>query len=113
MREINGIRILDNDEDHRAYLPEGLTLPIFEGLHAPYGFRTTEYKGRLMWTPASEDDFLRAEAQKLGIDVSEVPRNGGCSSYPCGGRCGIYDAQFCSAHLQFTPNGAYWYCSCP
>ncbi len=113
MKEINGIRILEEGDDHTAYLPEGLILPIFKGLHAPYGFKTMTHEGKLTWTPATEEDYLQAEAQKLGVDVSSVPRNGGCSSYPCGGRCGVYDAQFCSPHLQFTPTGSHWYCSCP
>jgi len=113
MKEINGIRILEEGDDHASYLPEGLGLPIFEGLHAPYGFKTEVHNGKVTWVPATKEDYLKAEAQKLGVDITSVSRDGGCSSYPCGGRCGIYDAQFCSAHLQTTPQGAYWYFSCP
>ena len=113
MKEINGILILEEGDDHEVHLPEGLALPVFEGLHAPYGFKTTVHKGTLTWTPATEDDYLQAEAQKLNVDVSVVPRGGGCSSYPCGGHCGVYNAQFCSPHLQINPGGSYWYCGCP
>jgi hypothetical protein len=110
---VNGIIMLEAGDDHSEHLPDGLSLPIFEGLYSPYGFKTVSIDGKLTWTPGTEQDYIGAESQKLGIPSSEVTRRGGCSSYPCGGRCGVYDAQFCSAHLQIGPSGSYWYCSCP
>jgi hypothetical protein len=110
LKKINGITILEKGDNHEDYLPEGLALPIFEGLHAPYGFKSFLKDGKLMWTPGTEQDYREAEAQKLGVDPSAIAHDP-CSGLPCNGHCGILNAQFCSAHIKIPGN--FWYCSCP
>ncbi|HEX9199220.1 MAG TPA: hypothetical protein VF865_06650 [Acidobacteriaceae bacterium] len=111
MKDINGITVLEEGDNHADFLPEGLSLPIFEGLHAPYGFKTTVYDDKLVWTPGTEEDYRNAVAQKLGINPSQVDR-AGCSSYPCGDRCGSYNAQRCHPEIQNGPGKPFWYCHC-
>jgi hypothetical protein len=113
MREQNGVRIYSKGEKITG-VPENLASVDFTHIHSPYGLKLVNVQGELKWLVASEVDYRRSEAQRLGIKPSEVKeRSGGCrqtTPVSCSGTC--IDKSECKLLVCHGEHGDSYYCSC-
>ena len=92
-------------------LPNGIEDIQTQHLFSRYGFKIVDIGGSLFWEAASEDDYRKAEAERLGIEPKDVkPKSSDChntSPMTCGGFCDLGDC-----NLVYQPIQKYYYCAC-
>jgi hypothetical protein len=108
MKVQNGIDVFEKG-DPLPPVPSGLNCDV--PVISRFGFKIAHVAGRAFWEAASEADYRKCEAERLGIDAKDVslPALDGCRSVGgvCSGACGF---GFC--HLLRDPTSGYRYCGC-
>jgi hypothetical protein len=117
MKNQNGIEEL-SPKDELPQLPNGLKNHTYDQLYSPYGYKIVEVNGSAMWQCGTREEYVRAEALRLGIPESQVEEQRDCvqtGPQSCSGGClgpgGTNDRRFCL--LYYDPQQHYYYCSCP
>ncbi|MGA8759743.1 MAG: hypothetical protein WB611_26190 [Stellaceae bacterium] len=102
-----------NKGDSPPPFPRGLSDFSVQGLRLRYGIKaSTDKDGNYFWEAATEEDYRKAEAERLGIREEDVtPKLTGCyqtGPIGCEGDC---DAQgFCK--LLYRSSDNHYYCNC-
>ncbi|HTU44501.1 MAG TPA: hypothetical protein VMF91_05535 [Bryobacteraceae bacterium] len=91
-------------------LPGNLKEFSHPGLRSFYGFKIVADGGDYYWVPATEADFRKSEAERLGIGEMAVQPQFSCYNTgprTCGGTC---FSGFCTA--VYNPTNGHYYCIC-
>jgi hypothetical protein len=110
MFEQNGIQMYAYGEEQP--LPKGIRNTM-SGTSL-YGYRIVHEAAGPIWIDATESDYRRSEAKRLGIEPTavELPKYGECGGkYPnCQGGC--YGSYGGSCYAAVNPEGGHYYCGC-
>lgn len=104
------IRTFISDEELPA-LPEGLDDFSVPSLRAHFGFKIVKSDEGFAWELATEDEFRKSEAERLGTSPQEVNIRYTCyqtGPRQCGGSCST--GRTC--RLVYNPAQEFYYCAC-
>ncbi|PTW61327.1 hypothetical protein C8N35_10236 [Breoghania corrubedonensis] len=90
--------------------PGGLEFFETKDLISPFGYKAVEIDGTWFWMPGTEEDYRKAESERLRLEPSDVEIRLSCyqtGPKTCGGMCGT---GFC--RLMFNPAQNFYYCAC-
>ena len=115
MKEENGVKIYEDGE--KPELPAGFNADF--QVISRFGFKIVTIKGRSMWMAATENDYRKSEARRLGISEADVPSRSeqidenvchqtgpmSCSGFCRQGFCRLYESTTFPGH-------PHYYCQC-